>query len=265
MGIKKGSIYYETKDGKPGRKPTKETARKDNSLADNKEVIEKIEELISKPYVSYGYRKVCHWLKRYYVINHKKVFRLMKESRLLKKKTKKRISRTFVKHFKARAERPFENMQMDIKYIYVPELKSNVYLLSVIDVCSRKVLGYSITRSCNKRDVIKLLKEIQKEIDISNSIMRTDNGPQFIAKELREYVNSTGMIHEFTHAATPEENAYIESFHKTLEEDLLCRIEYYSFEELEKEVKKYIEFYNKERIHSSLGYMSPDEFLENHC
>lgn len=72
-----------------------------------------------------------------------------------------------------------------------------------------------------------------------------------------------GVYQEFTHVATPEENAYIESFFKLLQTEVIERFEWDSFFQLQLLINRYIEFYNNERIHSAIGYMSPNQFLIN--
>jgi len=74
-----------------------------------------------------------------------------------------------------------------------------------------------------------------------------------------------GLYQEVTHVSTPEENGHIEAFHSIIQNDLFSKYEFDSIEELQEVLKRYYDFYNKERIHASLGYKSPKAFLKKYC
>ena len=90
-------------------------------------------------------------------------------------------------------------------------------------------------------------------------MIRSDNGSQFIANKLREYLQLVGIDQEFTHVATPEENAHIEAYHGTLKRDLFDKYEYFTFGQVERLIKDYVTFYNNERLHGLLGKITPME------
>ncbi|WP_200878627.1 integrase core domain-containing protein [Sphingobacterium sp. ML3W] len=74
---------------------------------------------------------------------------------------------------------------------------------------------------------------------------------------MREYLTMVGVLHEFTHVATAEENAYIEAYHGTLKHDVFTKYEYHTFGQIEQILKKYVVFYNERRIHGLLGRITP--------
>ena len=93
----------------------------------------------------------------------------------------------------------------------------------------------------------------------NNVVIRSDNGSQFIAKKVREYLGLIGVQQEFTHIATPEENAHIEAYHGILKKEVFTRFDYSNFGEIEQILKRYVKFYNNERLHGLLGRITPME------
>src|SRR5690606_28878356 len=147
-----------------------------------------------------------------YKINHKKLYRIMKEANLLK--LEDRIDRSgsgrkFVKFRKVRTTKPFDCLEMDIKMVWIPSVGKNAFLLSVIDVHTRRILIDLFAFSIKQAQVISLLSELFMNYQYpGNVVIRSDNGSQFIAKDVREYLRLIGVDQEFTHIATPEENAH---------------------------------------------------------
>jgi putative transposase len=88
-------------------------------------------------------------------------------------------------------------------------------------------------------------------------VIRSDNGSQFIAKSVREYLGLLGVQQEFTHIATPEENAHIEAYHGILKKEVFLRVDYRTFGEIEQVLKRYVTFYNNTRLHGRLGRITP--------
>jgi transposase InsO family protein len=114
--------------------------------------------------------------------------------------------------------------------------------------------------SIKKKQVIKFLSQRFENYGRPEGVViRSDNGSQFISWDVREYLGLIGIEQEFTQVATPQENAHIEAYHGTLKRDVFDRVEYRTFGEIEMILKRYVEFYNKERIHGLLGYMTPNE------
>lgn len=168
--------------------------------------------------------------------------------------------RKFVKFRKVYTSHPMECLEMDIKMIWIPNMGKNAYLLSVIDVHTRKILGYTLAFNVKQKDVIELLSTIIDKYPTPESlIIRSDNGSQFIAHNVRDYIHLVGFEQEFTHVATPEENAHIEAYHGTLKRDIFDRVDYRTFGEIEQIIKRYVPFYNNERIHGLLGRITPNE------
>lgn len=166
----------------------------------------------------------------------------------------------FVKFRKVITSRPMACLEMDIKMVWIPSVGKNAYLLSVIDVHTRRILKDYFSFSIKQNQVISLLFRLLEEYQYPESVViRSDNGSQFIAKNVREYLELLGVNQEFTHAATPEENAHIEAYHGILKKEVFQRFEYRSFGEIEQILKRYIIFYNNVRHHGLLGRITPME------
>jgi putative transposase len=90
--------------------------------------------------------------------------------------------------------------------------------------------------------------------------VRTDNGPQFIAKLFEELCRKLGIIHERIPVGTPNLNAHIEAFHSILEDDCYSRYQFNSYAETYEQISLYMEYYNQRRRHGSLKNMAPEKY-----
>lgn len=264
VGMVHSSYYRKPSLGKKGNKPSKFTYHSQNGIVTQDAVIESIKIILSHRFIDCGYRLMTAYLNRDgYTINHKKLYRIMKEANLLK--LEDRIDRSgsgrkFVKFRKVKTTRPFDCLEMDIKMVWIPSAGKNAYLLSVIDVHTRKILMDLFAYSIKQEQVINLLSELFMQYQYpGNVVIRSDNGSQFIAKNVREYLGLIGVSQEFTHIATPEENAHIEAYHGILKKEIFQRFEYTTFGEIENILKDYVLFYNNERLHGQLGRITPME------
>lgn len=227
-------------------------------------MVKSVKEVLSHEFIDCGYRLMTSYLKRDgYLINHKKLYRIMKTQGLLK--LENRIDRSgsgrkFVKYRKVKTTRPFECLEMDIKMVWIPNVGKNAYLLSVIDVHTRRILKDYFSFSIKQKQVIELLSLLFEQYHHpENVVIRSDNGSQFIAKNVREYLSLIGVSQEFTHIATPEENAHIEAYHGILKKEVFRRVDYRSFGEIQQILKRYVIFYNNNRLHGLLGHITPME------
>jgi transposase InsO family protein len=260
LNLGRSSYYYKPSHGKKGAKASSYTL-KNGQLVPNEEVVNDITKILEEPYAAYGYEYITHYLRKpayQYKINKKKVYRLMDENHLLMGKViRTQGKREFVKHRKIVATKPMEYLCLDIKFVWVAGEKRHYYLLSIMDVYSRRILDWLFQKSIRKMDVINLFRAIKILFGIKGVCIRNDNGSQFIANMVRAFLKKEEAIQEFTHIATPEENSYIEAFHSILEHDLLQREEFASFYEAKRTITAYINHYNNHRLHRSLRFITP--------
>lgn len=218
----------------------------------------------------YGYRKVTILLRRNYgiQINKKKVYRLMSLLNLLGDSTKNRKPRISRTCESVKVTRSNQLWQMDIKYSFIAGTRKTAYITSIIDTFDRSIVAQSIDLSATG-DVAKsvLLKGLYCR-DLKDSpnglVIRTDNGSQFISGVFEKFCLNEKVIHERIPVRSPNYNAYIESFHRYLQDECLTGKIYMTLEDVKIDVTDYVYRYNHERIHSSIEYYSPyDYYIEN--
>jgi putative transposase len=225
-----------------------------------------IRDLLGREFVCYGYRKVTKYLQRSgYVINRKKVFRIMKENNLLNHTYNHRSPARRVVDPIVTVNAPNEIWEMDIKYIYIQGENRTTYFFAMIDCFTREVVGRHIGYHCTSDDVNKAMDFafLDRGIErISHVRIRSDNGSQFVSRTVKLFLSSSNITHERIHPATPKEDAHIESFNSILEKEVIRRFEFSSFEDADNTISRFIEFYNNERLHSAINYRTPREVYE---
>lgn len=234
----------------------------------DEEIKEYIIEAIQDEAMFYGYRKITYHLRNSYsmIINHKKVYRLCKELGILRKQRvikPKVVSRISVNRVVTRSN---ELWEADIKYGYIMGECKFFFVLSVIDVFDRSIIGYHIGYRCESTDAVSLLKRCLLKRELFNEenkpVIRTDNGPQFVSNLFEESCMEINICHERIPCRTPNKNAHIESFHRIFEDECIGIHEFTSFKHAYGEVAKFMKRYNTARIHSSLKYRTPNGFYE---
>lgn len=258
-GVARSSLYYRVHSGQRGIKPSTHTIVGDCGLVDNSLVVDQMRAVLSMDYCVYGYRKMTEELRDLeYRINPKKVYRLMKESHLLSgKRIKTQGKRKWVQHRRIDAKRPMEYLCLDIKYVWVEGEGRWYYQLAIMDVFSRRILCWIFQRSVRQAEVVALMRWLDLRFGLKGVIIRNDNGSQFIAHQVREVLRSLEAEQEFTHVATPEENAYIEAFHSIQQRELMDRHRFESYYDAKQHIGKYMHWYNYRRKHGAIGFITP--------
>lgn len=269
-GISKHQYYYKPKPLKTNYLTSVITRKHEGENVievPNDEVIEKICNIQKQPNTDYGYRKMTFALMMLgYIINHKKVYRLMKEKGLLKEKNKK-SPRSFVLYRKILPSMPLELLEMDIKFVWIEEHKRYAYILTIIDTFTRAVLYWQVAYSVKKEQVKKawlyIIENYLQTYDCLNRKMhievRNDNDSRFIAQEVQAFFKENCLNQVFTHPYTPQENGHIESFHAILSENL-NKMKFWSLNDLEYLLSIFYDNYNNRRLHSSIAYLAPKDF-----
>jgi transposase InsO family protein len=254
-------FYYHPGKNKRGAKPSISTRKKDGSVVSNEVVLEEIRQALNREFCCYGYHNITNDLRDLnYLINHKKVYRLMDENNLLLGKViRTNGKREFVKFRRIDARYPMEYICLDIKYVWVEGEQRNYYLLTVLDVFTRKAIDQIFQRSIRKMDVINIFRRINNTFGIKGVTVRNDNGSQFIANDVKQFLRSAEAKQEFTHIATPQENAYIEAFHSIIDREVIQRFEFSGFYEAKTTFEAHRQWYNNERKHGSIGKIPPQK------
>ena len=239
-------------------KPSKYTVIEDG-IVDNSLVVDQIRAVLVMEFCIYGYRMMTKELKGLgYAINHKKVYRLMSESKLLSgKMIRARGKREWVKFRRIKANKPMQYLCLDIKYVWVHGESRWYYQLAIMDVYSRMILAWIFQRSVRQKDVISIMRWLDLRYGLKGVIIRNDNGSQFIAHRVRQTLQDLEAKQEFTHVATPEENSYIESFHSIQQRELMDRYRFESFYDAKQHIERYMKWYNNVRRHGAIGGITP--------
>ena len=269
-GIPKSTYYYTPNGKQKGKAPSNQTLL-NGSLVDNDQVLEAITQLLGQEFIDYGYIRTSAALKQQgYLINKKKVYRLMKHSHLLyPKRRPSNANKTYVKYTSPKYCRPFEVIEIDIKYVYIQGNRKHAYLITMLDVFSRMALVWDLAYTMKTQEVIGLLNKLYAQWLIPCNIdpvkmevkIRSDNGSQFVADLFRQHLNDSHIQNEYIRPATPQQNGHIESFHSTVSA-LVCRkFEFDDIYQARYTFERFYQTYNYKRIMQSILYCKPADFI----
>lgn len=255
---------------KRGRKASKSSLTSGGKSLSNEEIVNKINEYKEHEFKkNYGYHLITRELKREFklLINHKKVYRLMKESKILKDKKRAKLLTKSGRCKNRIVTASNQVWESDIKYLPVAGERKTLYKISIIDVFDRDIVAYSIVESCTAKVARELLLKALYERGLKGHaqrlIMRTDNGSQYVSNEFIGLCLDEGIIPERIPPASPNYNAHIESYHRYLDENCLNGQIYMTKEELIGKIGRYVKFYKEERPHSSLEWNTPQSVYES--
>jgi putative transposase len=151
--------------------------------------------------------------------------------------------------------RPHEHWHIDIAYLNVAG--TFYYLCSILDGASRAIIHWDIRQAMTERDVEVVLQRARELHPDARPRIISDNGPQFIAKDFKEFIRLCGMTHVRTSPYYPQSNGKIERWHRTLKGDCIRTQTPLSLADAQRIVARYVEHYNTVRLHSAIGYVTP--------
>jgi transposase InsO family protein len=150
---------------------------------------------------------------------------------------------------------PHEHWHIDISYVNV--CGTFYYLISVLDGCSRYLVHWEVRESMREADVEIVLQRAKEAFPEARPRIISDNGPQFVARDFKEFIRTSGMTHVRTSPYYPQSNGKLERWHGTLKQDCLRPGVPLSIEEARTLVGQFVEHYNHTRLHSAIGYVTP--------
>lgn len=156
--------------------------------------------------------------------------------------------------------RPHEHWHIDISYLNVRG--TFYYLCSILDGYSRYMVHWEIRESMTEADVEIVLQRAKEIFPDESPRVISDNGPQFIARDFKEFIRISGMSHVRISPYYPQSNGKIERWHQSLKKECIrpkCPL---SLEDAQRIVGDFVNYYNTRRLHSSIGYISPNDKLE---
>ena len=221
----------------------------------------------------YGYRKVCEDLHHINIdCCGETVRRIMRQIGLFSRVKRKFVVTTDSNHNMAVADnllaRDFRadaaNQKWAADITYVPTGQGWLYFAAVMDLFSRRVVGWSLSEQIDSKLAADALRmAISQRKPQAGLLHHSDRGVQYACDNFQDLLNDNGIICSMSRKGNCWDNACIESFFGSFKTEWMAGKKYVSFEEAKKDVFKYVEmFYNHKRRHASLGYVSPAEYEE---
>lgn len=205
-------------------------------------------------------------------VSKHRVARLMRESGIEGKRTHRRIGTTVTDpQVQAAANllnriftAPAPNQKWVVDVTYLPTAQGWLYLAVVLDLYARKVVGWATSTSFDQQ-LVMLALEQALETRPAPTLHHSDRGVQYTSLAYQQLLAENGIQSSMSRTGQPYDNAVMESFFATFKEEQLPARRYATVQQAESAVLRYIEgFYNRTRLHSTLGYLSPDTYERNY-
>jgi len=147
---------------------------------------------------------------------------------------------------------------------YIPCREGRLYLASILDLCTREIVGWRLGERMTEELVLGALEQAYEAKQPGKGLLHhSDRGSQYASKEYRKKLNEYHMKASMSRKGNCYDNACIESFHSVLKKELIYCTRFRTKQQAYEEIFEYIEFfYNRKRIHSALGYLSPTRFAK---
>jgi putative transposase len=260
IGISQSTYYYKPKRDRLSR------AKEDQDI---RSAVEKIREDLPVA----GYRTLLRYLAREHgiKIGETRLRRVIRENNLQAKQVKRFVKTTWSKHDEIVYPNLLPEMTVtDVNQVWVTDITyirvvaGFVYLAAILDVYSRKVIGWAISTSLDRKLTLAALKmAIAHRNPKPGVIHHSDRGVQYLCKEYVALLLSYGFHISCSRKGNPYDNAFAESFFKTLKSNEVDLQTYRDIWDVTDRVPQFLDdIYNERRVHSKLDYQSPNEFEE---
>lgn len=206
-----------------------------------------------------GYRRISYMMldKDLVAVSPATTYRVLANAGLLKRWNEKSTSAKgsgFTQPLK-----PHEHWHIDISYLNL--CGTFYYFIGILDGCSRFMVHWDIRASMTEDDVALVIERAKEKFPGATPRIISDNGPQFIAKDFKEYIRLSGMTHVRTSPYYPQSNGKLERFNRTIKHECIRPKTPVSLDDALRLVANFVTFYNNERLHSAIGYIAPVDKL----
>jgi len=206
-----------------------------------------------------GYRRLCFMMldRDLVAVSPASVYRVLKAEGLLGNRWQKpsRKGTGFVQPLA-----PHDHWHIDFSYVNVAG--TFYYLCSILDGCSRFIVHWEIREAMKEADAEIVLQRAREKYPQARPQIISDNGPQFVAKDFKEFLRLWQTTHVYTSPHYPQSNGKLERYHRTLKEQAIRPKTPLSLEDARRVVAEFVEHYNTVRLHSALGYVTPQDRME---
>jgi len=206
-----------------------------------------------------GYRRLCYMMMDADIaaVSPSSVYRVLTNAGLLNRWNRKESKKGtgFVQPLKAH-----EHWHIDISYINV--CGTFYYLCSILDGFSRYIVHWEIREAMKESDVEIILQRAREKFPDAKPRIISDNGPQFIAKDFKEFIKISGMTHVKTSPYYPQSNEKLERYHRTIKGACIRVNTPLSLSDAQRLVTDFVDHYNNKRLHSAIGYITPMDKLQ---
>lgn len=201
-----------------------------------------------------GYRRISYMLldRDIVAVSPATTYRVLANAGLLKRwnDAKSKKGTGFVQPLK-----PHEHWHVDISYLNI--CGTFYYFIGVLDGCSRYIVHWDIRESMTEADIALVLERAKEKFPGAKPQIISDNGPQFIAKDFKEYIRLSGMTHVRTSPYYPQSNGKLERFNRTIKSECIRPNAPVSLEDAKRIITKFVDYYHTTRLHSAIGYVTP--------
>jgi transposase InsO family protein len=244
-----------------------------NKLDKNKVLKAKIKMIYDEHKGNYGYRRITLELRNQgFLVNHKKVQRLMKRMNLtarIRRKRKyssykgevgKKADNLIQRHFEA--SKPYEKCYTDVTEFAIPASSQKLYLSPVLDGYNSEIIAYHLSTSPNLEQIKTMLTQAFPDEHYDNTILHSDQGWQYQHQFYHEFLNQKGIRPSMSRKGNSPDNGMMESFFGILKSEMFYGFEktFKSLDELKRAIINYIDYYNNKRIKVKLKGLSPVQY-----
>lgn len=229
---------------------------------------------IKDEFEAYGWRRMQAALgQRGWVVNHKKLKRLMREHGLNPRRRRRYVATTDSDHDQPIFPNRTKDMIVDgpdqlwvADLTYVAVAVGFVYVAVIMDAWSRRIVGYAMSRRIDARLTLAALEAaIALRQPPPGCVHHGDRGSQYAAEKYRDRLRDAKLLGSMGRRGNPYDNAMMESLMKTLKVEGIYPLEFKAAEDVVEQLPAFIEKYNAKRLHSSLGYLSPEQYEKQHA